>query len=434
MSETEKNQDSGSDLIVNYDLFKDRDIEIITSAFKRQKDIDGLEEWVNEGFHVSLYEFLDNLIDKFPDNDDLKKAKESIKKASSILEKQGELWPVLTLQKSVEIKKEFALNFGGLGKIEKDHKHLLSEKLSSGLTLQQHIDKVKTWFNELHGEDLGNWIKLFAFTKAVKDFSETALEAANFQEIAPGRYCFKVKRNKDLFQFFIRPDKKSGQFTERAKDKILKWLHDNQSTIEFPMIIGGKVWNFPMRIYEYAENVSDKEILFKVDTNILESEFRDYVSITTDDVDAIEEAWETIADKDERFKKYSLNGFLDVPLKFLLTLKNIYSGELQENKEGNFFWCPGNLTPDSLDERLGNLLDRVKTHLKKRKYTRTGETGKLPAEIKSLIIDTAFTIARDKTWVFSMPKYKDGRYNFMMNPGKFSRKKTAEKLKAIGNA
>jgi hypothetical protein len=48
---------------------------------------------------------------------------------------QGEFFPLFKPQKSVELKKEFALNFGSMDRIEKDYKHLLNEKLSSGLTL-----------------------------------------------------------------------------------------------------------------------------------------------------------------------------------------------------------------------------------------------------------------------------------------------------------
>jgi hypothetical protein len=243
---------------------------------------------------------------------------------------QGELFPVFRPPKTVELKKEFALNFGSLDRIEKDYKHLLKEKLTSGLTLQQHTNKVRDWFNFLRGDDLGNWIKLFAFVKAIKEYSETNAEAVNFRIIGPGRYCFSIRQNKGFFSFFIRPDKRTGQYTTKAKTKFLKWLHDNQSTIEFPMIINGKVWNVPMRIYEYAENLSDKEIVFKVDTNILESDFSDFVRINIDEIDAIGEAWETIAEKNQNFMKHRLHSFVDIPLKFLLTLKNTY------NRKGDF--------------------------------------------------------------------------------------------------
>jgi hypothetical protein len=346
---------------------------------------------------------------------------------------QGELFPVFRPQKSVELKKEFALNFGGLERIESEYKHLLNDKLSGGLTLQQHIDKVRGWFNNLHGENLGNWIKLFAYVKAVKDYSETGGETVNFREVGLGSYCFNVKQNKDFFTFFIRRDKNTGQFTTKAKTKFLKWLHNNQNAIDFPMILNGKVWNIPMRIYEYAENISDKEILFKVNTNILESEFKDFVSINIEEIDAIAEMWETIANNNQAFTKHRLNGFSDIPLKFLLALKNIY------NRKGNYINADftGNtqrLSAENMDARLGNLSDRVKTHLKKSNSIITGKTGKLPGETISLLLETTFTIAKGRGWLLTMPKYEDGTYKFNINAGYFDRKNTAQRLMAPKNA
>jgi hypothetical protein len=343
---------------------------------------------------------------------------------------QKELFPLFKPQKSVELKKEFALSFGGLDRIEKEYKHLLTEKLTGGLTLQQHIDKVRNWFNSLRGEALGNWIKLFAYVKAVKEYSETVEELINFREISPGRYCFSIKQNKDFFSYFIRPDKNSGQFTTKAKNKFLKWLHDNQSTIEFPMILNGKVWNIPMRIYEYAENVSDKEILFVVDTNILESEFKDYVSINIGEIDAIEEKWEIITEQNPDFLKHRLNSFVDIPLKFLLTLKNIYSREGDyTNKEYS-----GNvqiLTGESLDSRLGNLSERIKKHLMSQGKIRTGKTGKTLGDVENLIYETTFAIAKERGWIVSMPTYEKGLYKFNINAGYFDRKHTAKRLKSL---
>jgi len=351
---------------------------------------------------------------------------------------QGELFPLFRPQKSVELKKDFALNFGGLEKIEKIYKPLLANKLTSGLTLQQHIDKVRRWFNSLKGEDLGKWIKLFAYVKAVRDYSEGAEEIINFRELSPGRYCFSIKQNKDFFMYFIRPDKKSGQFTTKAKTKFLKWLHDNQSTIEFPMIINGKVWNIPMRIYEYAESVSvsDKEIRFIVDTNILESEFRDYVSINVDEINAIQEAWETAADQNTDFTKNRLHNYSDIPLKFLLTLKNIYNREggfKIKTDRGGLIGNTQRLSRESMDAHLCNLSDRLKEHMEKSQRIRTGKHGKLLGEMENLIYETTFKIAIDRGWLFSMPGYENGLYKFNINPGYFDRARTAKRLKALKN-
>jgi hypothetical protein len=344
----------------------------------------------------------------------------------------AELFPVFSPQKSVELKRDFALNFGGLERIEKEYKKLLKEKLSSGLTLQQHINKVKSWFNGLRGEDLGNWIKLFAYVKAVKSFSESEGESVNFRTIGEGRYCFSIKQNKEFFSYFIRPDKKTGQFTTKAKNRFLKWLHDNQGAIEFPMILNGKVWNVPMRIYQYAENISDKEIFFIVDTNILESEFKDYVSINISEIDAISETWENLTSDNPDFKTYSLNNFLDIPLKFLLTLKNIYS------RNGNYKVkdYAGNiqkLSKENLDTHMGNLSDRIQRHLKSRGKTKTGKTSEKPLEVKRLILETTWKIAVQRGWLVSIPTYDEQteKYKFNINAGYFDRKETAKRLKNL---
>jgi len=343
------------------------------------------------------------------------------------LSPQGELFPVFSPQKTVELKKEFALNFGGLDRIEKEHRHLLNEKLTSGLTLQQHIDKVRDWFNTLRGDDLGNWIKLFAYIKSVKSFSETEEENINFREMRPGRYCFSIKKDQKFFEYFIRPDKKTGQFTTKAKTKFLKWLHDNQNIIEFPLIFNGKVWNIPMRVYEYAENVSDKQILFIVDTNILESQFKDYISINVDEIDAISEAWENITENNPVFSKYRLNNFVDIPLKFFLTLKNIYSRD-GDFTNGNYSGNVQRLSAGNLDSHLGNLSERIKRHLIKSDRSRTGKTGKTLGDAEYLIYETTFKIALERSWLLSMPCYENSIYKFNINAGNFDRKHTAKRI------
>lgn len=340
---------------------------------------------------------------------------------------QGELFPVFTPPKSVDLKKEFVLNFGGLERIERDYKKLLKEKLSSGLTLKQHIDKVKDWFNNLQGESLGNWIKLFAYTKAVKDFSELERDAVNFREISPGRYSFKIKKDTSFFSFFIRRDRNTGQYATKTKNKFLKWLHDNQNTIEFPMIMNGKVWNIPMRIYEFAENVSDKEFLFVVDTNILDSEFRNYVSIETDEINFIDDIWERLSEQNTEYKKYSLNGFIDVPLKFLLTLTMIYSEEGNFTSKNGFEGNIQRLTKENLNFHLGNLEERIKKHLRKR--DKAGEKSNTIYNTIALLLKTTWTIAQERKWLMSEPKIDSGTWVFNINPGYFSRKKTALRLK-----
>jgi hypothetical protein len=341
---------------------------------------------------------------------------------------QGELFPLFIPPKSVELKKEFTFNFGRLDKIEKTYKHLLKKELSSGLTLQQHIDKVKDWFNSLHGENLGNWIKLFAFAKAVKEYSDEENEAINFIEVGRGRYCFRVKRDHRFYEFFIRRDRKSGQFAQKTKNKFLKWLYDNQQSVEFPMIIAGDLWNVPIRIYEYVEGVSNNDILFTINTNILESSFKDYVSIDIDEIDAIEELWEAIAVQNKAFAKYRLNNFIDIPLKFLLALKQIYSDKGDFSTKNGFEGNQQQLTGENLNNHMGNLSERIKKHLQGR--DKAGVKSKITGEITKTLLNIVWEISLKRKWLHNEPTIDgNGTWHFNINPAYFARQNTAKRLK-----
>lgn len=360
--------------------------------------------------------FLKSLIEALAEQ----KAEEKLKQIT-----QGELFPLFKPQKTVELQKEFALNFGGLERIRKDYKHLLKRELTSGKTFAEHLENVENWYNSLHGENLGNWIKICAYTKAVKEYADNH-EYVNFREPEPGRYCFSIKQDKNFFQFFIRRDKKSGQFTTKTKKHFLRWLYDNRNSIEFPMINEkGEVWDIPIRIYEYAENVSTKEIFFTINTNILDSIFKDYISIEISEIDNIDELWETTAAKNKDFKKYRLNSFIDIPLKFLLTLKQIYNpaGDFtNEDFKGN----AQRLTAEGLNTHLGNLKERIKKHLQQ--FRAAGEKSKIANTITALLLDTTWEIAMNRKWLLSKPFIDKGTWHFNINPGAFAKKTTAKRL------
>jgi hypothetical protein len=375
--------------------------------------------------------FLEALKSALP-NDEIKRYFTS---AAQNAPTQTELFPVFKPQKSVELKKEFALNFGSIERIEKDYPALLSVKLTSGKTLQWHLDEVRDWFNNLRGEDLGNWIKLFAFVKSVKEFTGNANNAvSNIADIGNGRYCFRIKANKDFFAFFIKPDKTSRQFTTKAKDKFLKWLYDNQKTVTFPIICEGRVWMAPVNIYSYVEDVAPdgkKDILFSVDTNILESEFKGYVSIDTAEIDNIAEAWEVVAKANPVFANLRLNNFVDLPLRFLFTLKTIYNrAGNYENRNGEkpFTGNHQSLTDENFDHHLGGLDDRIQKHLESRHAAREGKSAAKVNEVKSLLLETTFTIAKTRQWLLTDPIYKDGVYKFNLNAGYFDTRAIAKRL------
>jgi len=347
---------------------------------------------------------------------------------------QGELFPIFTLPKTLFLKKEFSLNFGATERIRKSFPTLLEKKLTNGKTLAHHLDEVDKWFSNLRGKDLGLWIKLFAYVQEVKEHAEAHEDSVNFTTVRdrPGCYRFHVQRNKDFFSFFIRPDKKSGQITTRAKQGFLKWLNENQKEIFFPIVIGGNLWAGPVRIYRYIESVSGDDLIFEVDTNILESEFRDYISIPLIELDATADLWEEAIPRFKKFKKFIPGIFSDMPMKFLIALKNIYNpaGEFEtvEGFKGNV----QRLHKDKLDQRLGGLTDRIQKHLESRDAIRTGKTSRMILNIKREMLNTLFDIAEKRRWIFSC-KYENETYRFSLNAGFFAPKRTAKRLKEIKN-
>ncbi|GHV22454.1 hypothetical protein FACS189494_09310 [Spirochaetia bacterium] len=336
---------------------------------------------------------------------------------------QTELFPQLKLQKNINLKKDFALNLGNVSKIKTKYAHLLETKLISGKTLAQQLDAVENWFNNLHGKDLGLWVKLFGFMSAVKEHKETYTDIADLQEVIgkSGVYLFRIKANKQFYDFFIKQDKTMKRHTTKAKEKLLKWLYDNQNTIDFPVIIDGKLWNIPRKIYSLAENISDKELLFNIDTNILASEFKDFVSIDINEVDTISDAWQEAMNSNADFKKYQLSSFEDLPLKFLLILKQIYNKSTTFKTDNGYVGNVQKLKREHLNERLGNLKDRITIHSTKTK-TNAEKT------IHLLLLNTVFDIAKNRKWLSSKPNFKDGIYHFNINNGYFDKKNTAKML------
>jgi hypothetical protein len=345
---------------------------------------------------------------------------------------QGELFPVFTLPKTLFLKKEFSLNFGATERIRKDFPALLKKRLTNGKTLAQQLDEVDRWFSNLRGKDLGLWIKLFAYVQEVKEHAKAHESTVNFAPVKDrlGCYRFHVQRNKDFFSFFIRPDRKSGQITTKAKAGFLKWLNENQKEIFFPIVIGGELWAGPVRIYKYIESISGDDLIFEVDTNILESEFRDYISIPLVELDATADLWEEAIPRFKKFKKFIPGIFSDMPMKFLITLKNIYNpaGEFEtvEGFKGNV----QRLHKDTLDQRLGWLSDRIQKHLESRDAIRTGKTSPMILNIKREILETLFDIAQKRKWLFSC-KYENETYRFSLNAGFFAPQRTAQRLKHL---
>jgi len=351
---------------------------------------------------------------------------------------QGKLINVIP-QRSVEIKKDFALCLGSTSKLREKYKSILNKKLPGVKTLLQYFDNVDNWYKDLRGENLGNWVKLFAFAKSVKEQHLKEPDAVDLFEEREGVYKFVIKADKRFYDFFSPPNaiKENGvkYHSTALKDKIITWLDRNRNAIEFPVIVtlpDEKTAIFPeaRKIYSFEKGLTENGrqlLIFMIDTNILESDFKNYVSINIDEIDAIEKEWETLASNNHDFKTFRLNGFVDIPLRFLLTLKNIYS------REGNYMnGCfAGNtqrLAKENLDAQLGSLADRVQKHLKDMNVIRTGKTSNKAKEIKILILETAFSIAVQRRWLISDPVYQDGVYRFNINAGYFAPRNTAQRL------
>jgi len=346
---------------------------------------------------------------------------------------QGKLFSVFTLPKTLFLKKEFSLNFGATERIRKDFPALLSRTLTSDKTLAQQLNEVDRWFSNLRGKDLSLWIKLFAYMQEVKEHAGTHREAVNFAPIKdrPGCYRFHVHRNKDFFSFFIRPDKKSGQITTRAKISFLKWLNENQKEIVFPIVMGGELWAGPVRIYKYVENISGDDLIFEVDTNILESEFRDYISIPLEELDATADLWEEAIPrfKECKCKKFIPGVFSDMPMKFLIALKNIYNPAGEFETVDGFKGVVQRIHKDTLDQRLGGLSERILKHLESRGAVRTGKTSPVILNIKRENIKTLLDIAIKRKWIFgSKFDIDNDTYKLSLNSGIFAPKRTAKRL------
>jgi len=184
------------------------------------------------------------------------------------------------------------------------------------------------------------------------------------------------------------------------------------------------------KIYSFEKGLREdgRQLLtFMIDTNILENDFKNYVSIDIEEIDAIKDIWETLANHNHDFKTFWLNSFVDIPLRFLLTLKNIYSRE-GNYTNGCFAGNTQRLTKENLDTQLGSLTDRIQKHLKGLNVIRTGKTSSKTKEIKILILETAFSIAVQRRWLISDPTYQDGVYRFNINAGYFAQRSTARRL------
>jgi hypothetical protein len=352
---------------------------------------------------------------------------------------QGELFPTFKTPAAVNIKKDVVASWVSTRKIKEKYPHLLNLSLAGdNKTLSQLLDEIESWYKNLRGEDFGNWIKVFLFARAVKDQLASEPDTVDLFEDRNGVYNFIINVDKRFYDFFEKPigNKNGNKYhTSIQKKKIISWLEKNSGIIEFPIIASlpnkrqaiipkaGKVFTFKKGIRDDGKQL----LIFSIDTNVLDDEFKNYVSFSKDDIDAIEESWKAINPKHEN---ESLNSFIDVPLRFLSILKILYSRDAVQKLNNGLIVCKQEKTKENLDAELGGLSERIHKTLITRDRIRTGKTSGKPQAIVNIILQAAFQIAVERKWLFYSPGYNGEKYTFIMNPGFFDRKETAKQLKA----
>jgi hypothetical protein len=116
-----------------------------------------------------------------------------------------------------------------------------------------------------------------------------------------------------------------------------------------------------------------------------------------------------------------------MPLKFLLTLKQIYSREGSFKTGSGFFGNSQTLAKENLNSHMGGLSGRIKNHLQS--LNKIGKKkSSVTAAITKLLLDTVWEIALERKWLMSKPKFESGIWRFNINPGYFDKKNTAQKL------
>jgi hypothetical protein len=83
------------------------------------------------------------------------------------------------------------------------------------------------------------------------------------------------------------------------------------------------------------------------------------------------------------------------------------------------------LKNENLDARLGGLTERVKQHLINRKSAVQDDDI---AGLKCTLLETVFTIAKERGWLMSIPECKNDTYTFNISSAHFAPKRTAIRL------
>jgi hypothetical protein len=84
---------------------------------------------------------------------------------------------------------------------------------------------------------------------------------------------------------------------------------------------------------------------------------------------------------------------------------------------------------------MGGLTKRIQGHLEGIKAIRKGARGGTVAEnVTNLLLQTTFSIAKERKWLQSMPVFNGDTFTFNINPGYFAKKEMAKLLAATSKS
>lgn len=353
---------------------------------------------------------------------------------------QPTLIPELKKPLAVIIKKSAMACMGNTNYIRRKYPHLLPVKFSDGKTLAQYLDEADDWFRKQEGRDMEMWIRMFSFIQAVSDYKEQN-EITDLQEVGKGSgiYSFLLATNPNFYKFFEDPagiKKKSGKeyFPTWQRERICKWIKDNQGVVKFPIIEKGDDGHeyinpaAPQFIYWLSERVDTATgkvtSELRINTNIIDTMFRNFGKITLAELDNIKAAWKEYCDTDNEFIDYRLTSFFDLPIKFLIGLTQSYTPKREYTNSG-YVGATIEWSAEMLDKHFGGLTERLTKHKSNARIG--GDIGRIRAKLLHVI----FAIGVQLKWLVDRPvKYENGVFTFPVNPGYFAPQRTAQRITA----
>lgn len=353
-----------------------------------------------------------------------------------------QLFPPIDSTSKIFMPKDYYKNFldhKHSSELKKKYEKILSMEIENKKTVLQVIENQENWLNNLSYKDLEYFIKLFGFIQNVKNhIFHVSSENFYFKELQKGIFDIKVETDNDFYKHFLRKKRiREGFMGYHTRDKkfLLQWLWENQK--EFDIIMETKEQNklflLKTRIYQMISEIGNfeekKQIILRINTNIIPMEFKDYLEISPsifDEIDSRIDFYKDSSQYVEMNKLDSISNYYDIILKFYLTLKTIYHRDNTRKLENGLIVNVQTLKAETLDIKLGYLKEKIKKNLHKRQ--RIGDNSKVEIIYRSYILEFVFKIAVDLKWLWLMPKYADGIFKFSLNPNHFDKKETVKKI------